>query len=104
MPITTIIFDYGCVLSLAPRLEDFEPLRKAMGVEAATFQEIYWRHREAYDLDTIDAPTYWQESGTLRASPSLLTKFSGFRLWTFKCGRNRIPSWSNGCACFAAAD
>lgn len=63
MPITTIIFDYGCVLSLTPRLKDFEPLRKAMGVEAATLQKIYWHHREAYDLDTIDAPTYWQGVG-----------------------------------------
>jgi putative hydrolase of the HAD superfamily len=60
MPITAVIFDYGCVLSLAPRREDFEPLRTVLGVEAAAFQEMYWRDREAYDLDTIDGPTYWQ--------------------------------------------
>ena len=61
MPITTIIFDYGCVLSLAPRPEDYEPLRQAIGMEAAAFQEVYWRNREAYDIDVLDAPAYWQD-------------------------------------------
>ena len=63
MSITTVIFDYGCVLSLTPLLEDFEPLREAMGVEAAVLQKIYWHNREAYDLDTIDGPTYWHGVG-----------------------------------------
>jgi len=61
MPITTVIFDYGCVLSLPPGPEDYEPLRQAVGVQAAAFQALYWRNREAYDLDAIDTPTYWQE-------------------------------------------
>jgi putative hydrolase of the HAD superfamily len=51
------------VLSLPPRLEDYEPLREAVGMEAAAFQEIYWRHREAYDIDALDATAYWQEVG-----------------------------------------
>ena len=59
-PISAIIFDFGCVLSLAPTLEDYEPLRAAVGVEPAAFQEIYWKHREAYDVDAMDALTYWQ--------------------------------------------
>ncbi len=61
MPITTVIFDYGSVLSLAPLLEDYEPLRAATGVEAAAFQEIYWRKRDDYDLDLFDTTTYWQD-------------------------------------------
>jgi putative hydrolase of the HAD superfamily len=63
MYITTIIFDYGCVLSLPPSPADYEPLRKAVGVEAAAFQEIYWRNREAYDIDALDTTAYWQEIG-----------------------------------------
>jgi putative hydrolase of the HAD superfamily len=63
MPITTVIFDYGCVLSLAPAPTDFEPLRKAIGVELSAFEETYWRYREAYDVDTLDASGYWQEFG-----------------------------------------
>ena len=60
MSITTVIFDYGCVLSLTPRPEDFAPLYQAIGVDAAAFQEVYWRNREAYDLDLINGPAYWQ--------------------------------------------
>jgi len=63
MPITTIIFDYGRVLSLPPGPQDYEPLRKASGVEAAAFQELYWRNREAFDLDALDLSTYWQDIG-----------------------------------------
>lgn len=63
MPITTVIFDYGCVLSLAPSPKDYEPLRQAIGVEAEAFQEMYWRNREAYDVDAFDSPTYWQKIG-----------------------------------------
>src|SRR5579872_7279615 len=61
--ITTVIFDYGCVLSLAPRLEDFEPLRKMIGAEAAAFQEMYWRNREAYDFDALSVSAYFEEIG-----------------------------------------
>jgi putative hydrolase of the HAD superfamily len=61
MPITTVIFDWGCVLSLPPGPADYEPLRKALGVEAAIFQELYWRKRDPYDLDELDTPAYWGE-------------------------------------------
>ena len=92
MPITTVIFDYGCVLSLAPTPEDYEPLRKAIGVDAAAFQEIYWRNRDAYDLDALDASAYWQEIGhDVRASPSLLNRFRSSRPWTVKSGRRPNP-------------
>lgn len=63
MSITTVIFDYGCVLSLAPKPEDYEPVRKAIGAEPTVFQDLYWRNREAYDLDTLDMPSYWQQLG-----------------------------------------
>ena len=62
-PIKTVIFDYGCVISVVPAPEDYEPLRKAMGVEPATFNDLYWRHRDAYDLDTFTATAYWQKVG-----------------------------------------
>jgi len=63
MSITTVIFDYGCVLSVVPNPEDYEPVRKAIGAEPAAFQDLYWRNREAYDLDALDMPTYWQQLG-----------------------------------------
>jgi putative hydrolase of the HAD superfamily len=63
MPINSVIFDYGRVISLAPAPQDYEPLRKAIGVEPAAFQETYWRYRDAYDIDDLDAAAYWQEFG-----------------------------------------
>ena len=64
MSVTTVILDYGCVLSLRPGLEDFEPLRQALGApDSASFQEMYWRHRDDYDLDKLDVTTYWQMMG-----------------------------------------
>jgi putative hydrolase of the HAD superfamily len=63
MSITTVIFDYGCVLSHAPTPEDFELLRKTMRVEAGAFEETYWRYRDAYDLGALDTSAYWQEFG-----------------------------------------
>jgi putative hydrolase of the HAD superfamily len=69
MPITTVIFDFGCVLSLPPRLEDYEPLRKMIGVEAQAFHEVYWRNREAYDIDALDTRAYWQEIGHAVGAP-----------------------------------
>ena len=63
MPITTVIFDYGCVISVVPTPQDFEPLRRAIGVNLAAFKETYWRYRDAYDLDDLDAAAYWQEFG-----------------------------------------
>jgi len=61
MPTTTIIFDYGCVLSLAPTLEDYGVLRKAIGAEASAFQQMYWRERDAYDRDALDNAAYRQK-------------------------------------------
>jgi len=63
MPINSVIFDYGCVISVVPTPEDYEPLRRAIGVEHGVFHDIYWRDRDAYDLDTLSAATYWQAVG-----------------------------------------
>jgi putative hydrolase of the HAD superfamily len=32
-------------------------------VDLAAFNETYWRYRDAYDLDDLDAAAYWQEFG-----------------------------------------
>jgi putative hydrolase of the HAD superfamily len=63
MSLTTVIFDYGCVISVVPTPEDFEPLRQAMGADSDAFHKAYWLHRDAYDLDDLDAVTYWRQFG-----------------------------------------
>jgi len=86
MSITTIIFDYGCVLSLTPGPKDYEPLRKALGVEAAAFQDLYWRNRDAYDLDALSTSAYWQElahAAGVSLSPEQIQKLATLdrQLW-----------------------
>ena len=70
MQISAVIFDYGCVLSLAPQEKDFEPLWNALGIDAKAFQSFYWRNREAYDLDVLDGTAFWQEIVREAGSPN----------------------------------
>ncbi len=65
MKITSVIFDFGCVLSRVPEPADFEPIREALGVDAETFHDVYWRNRDAYDLDHMRTEVYWQGVGQL---------------------------------------
>jgi putative hydrolase of the HAD superfamily len=60
MNITTVIFDFGYVLSLPPRPSDYRNLATLAGIDANAFEAIYWGQRADYDWGTIDGPTYWQ--------------------------------------------
>ena len=61
MPINAVILDYGYVLCLPPREEDFEALRRMSGINDGAFRAVYWRHRRDYDCGLLDGPAYWQE-------------------------------------------
>ena len=65
MKITSVIFDFGCVLSQVPVPSDFDPVREALGVDPHVFEEVYWRHRDQYDLDHFRTEEYWQRVGQL---------------------------------------
>lgn len=86
MSITAVIFDWGCVLSLPPGPADYEPLRQALGMEAAAFQRIYWQNRDPYDRDELDTLTYWgkivQAAGAA-GSPELIQRLATLdgQLW-----------------------
>jgi putative hydrolase of the HAD superfamily len=60
MRLTTIIFDFGYVLSLPPRASDYQELAALAGVDGKPFEGIYWGRRADYDRGTIDGPTYWR--------------------------------------------
>jgi len=59
MNITTVIFDFGYVLSLPPRVSDYRNLARLAGIDGNAFEEIYWSQRADYDRGTIDGPAYW---------------------------------------------
>ena len=60
MRITTVIFDFGYVLSLPPQPSDYQRLAELAGMDGETFEEIYWGQRADYDRGVIDGPTYWR--------------------------------------------
>ncbi len=65
MKISTVIFDFGCVLSQVPDAVDFHPIRQVLGIDAAVFEDVYWCNRDAYDLDHMTTEIYWREVGKL---------------------------------------
>ena len=60
MNITTVIFDFGYVLSLPPRVSDYLNLAKLAGIDDNAFEGIYWSQRADYDRGTISGPAYWR--------------------------------------------
>jgi putative hydrolase of the HAD superfamily len=60
MKITTVIFDFGYVLSLPPRVSDYQELAALAGVDGKPFEAIYWGQRADYDRGAIDGPAYWR--------------------------------------------
>jgi putative hydrolase of the HAD superfamily len=60
MKITTVIFDFGYVLSLSPQASDYQKLAALTGIDGIPFEEIYWGQRADYDRGAIDGPTYWR--------------------------------------------
>jgi putative hydrolase of the HAD superfamily len=58
--ITTVVFDFGYVLSLPPQTSDYERLAALAGIDGKPFEEAYWGHRDDYDRGAIDGPAYWR--------------------------------------------
>jgi putative hydrolase of the HAD superfamily len=58
--ITTVIFDFGYVLSLPPQTSDYQRLATLAGIDGKPFEKIYWGQRADYDRGAIDGPAYWR--------------------------------------------
>jgi putative hydrolase of the HAD superfamily len=59
--IEAVLFDYGMVLSGPPDPTAREEMMRVLGVDEASFREMYWKHRDAYDRGTLSGIAYWQE-------------------------------------------
>jgi putative hydrolase of the HAD superfamily len=58
--INAVLFDFGMVLSAPPDPTARQEMESVLGVKEATFQEAYWKHRDAYDRGVLGALTYWE--------------------------------------------
>lgn len=60
--IRAVVFDYGLVLS-GPRAQwAIDAALAVTGLQRDTFEEVYWKFREAYDAGALDGVAYWKRS------------------------------------------
>lgn len=55
------LFDYGMVVSTAPRPSDWATLEQATGLDLRSASSSYWASREAFDAGRIGPAEYWAE-------------------------------------------
>jgi putative hydrolase of the HAD superfamily len=60
MRISAVLFDYGMVLSSVPEATDWRALERVLGADERSFQDAYWKYRDAYDRGALSAATYWE--------------------------------------------
>jgi putative hydrolase of the HAD superfamily len=58
--ISAVLFDYGMVLSSVPEATDWRALERVLGADERSFQDAYWKYRDAYDRGALSAATYWE--------------------------------------------
>lgn len=59
--ITTIIFDYGGVISLMQNITHVDAICDILNIDIQQYQSIYQLVREDYDAGIISAKDYWQK-------------------------------------------
>jgi putative hydrolase of the HAD superfamily len=60
MALSTVIFDYGMVLSGPADPASHHELVKIFGASPEDFEREYWLYRHAYDAGEYDGPGYWR--------------------------------------------
>jgi putative hydrolase of the HAD superfamily len=58
--ISSVLFDYGNVLSVPQTVADAQRLADMCGLALAQFEERYWMLRVPYDRGELDARAYWK--------------------------------------------
>ncbi|MGP0074330.1 MAG: HAD family hydrolase [Bryobacteraceae bacterium] len=56
---STVIFDYGNVLSQPQPIADTQAMADILDLPLAPFTELYWRFRVPYDAGTLTPADYW---------------------------------------------
>ena len=61
MPLRTVVFDYGMVLSLPPNPLAQAELRRITGLSQEGLERYYWTDRHAYDRGELTGIGFWQK-------------------------------------------
>ena len=81
-----VVFDYGEVISRSPSETDRAALLAVAGVDAASFWDRYWAHRDALDRGDLSVTNYWRTIATevgASWSPGIVQQLwaADFRSW-----------------------
>ncbi len=63
-----VIFDYGNVLCQPQPAAEVAAMASMLNLGRDHFEQIYWRHRLAYDEGRLDRLEYWQNFGSVTAA------------------------------------
>ena len=87
-----VIFDYGNVLCRPQPVAEVAAMASMLNLPRDQFEQIYWRHRLAYDEGRLDRFEYWHNFGSVTAAQiEELDRLDG-RSWTHPDAV--IPEWA----------
>jgi putative hydrolase of the HAD superfamily len=95
--VTTVVFDYGGVLSLPPDPDCLERLAGWCGLPSERFAAELRRERPAYDRADIGLEAYWSNIlalGGRKADPVLLERLNREDLRSWGRINDRVLAWS----------
>jgi putative hydrolase of the HAD superfamily len=89
-----IIFDYGNVLCTSPLQAEIDAMAAILKMEAADFQQSYWRDRLAYDRAALDPAAYWNTVAQRQLSPDEIQRLQDIdsESWSHPCPV--MPEWA----------
>jgi putative hydrolase of the HAD superfamily len=79
--ITTVIFDYGAVLSHFPHRHEFERMANVFGAGEQTFPDLWLRNRGPYDRGDLTPEAYWSQMGVDAGRPLQPAQIDELHQW-----------------------
>jgi len=67
--IRAVLFDFGLVLSGPPDPIAQQRMETILHITHAELREVYWRHREDYDLGVLNGVSFWRTVGVELGHP-----------------------------------
>ncbi|HEX7728195.1 MAG TPA: HAD family phosphatase [Terracidiphilus sp.] len=96
MPLRSVIFDFGIVLTGTPLQHEHDAMVRLTGLTPQQFEPLYWADRHAYDEGKLTGITFWQKflaDAAIPATPALVEQLNAHdaRMWTTE--NPRMLAW-----------
>ena len=87
-----VIFDYGNVLCRPQAPADVAAMAAVLRLPRDRFEEIYWRHRLAYDEGKLDPAEYWKFFGSV--TPEQIEQLNRLDCASWTHADAAMPDWA----------